>query len=158
TARLPGYKLLRPPTATFRPHSLQKLVALRMRDDRDHAASAEFRENLRRGGKAHHVWKLHQQVLLLVDRVLARIAERVLDIFETQVEIAAGADAYLGDSGRDLTTALLDSGSIEGIVHAGVRRRHDAGSSRLRRHFHHLHAFVQALGTIVEPVQNMRVN
>ncbi len=83
----------------------------------DKPGELQFVQRVIHRRRNREIGELHQQVILLVDCVFLRILLKVLQIFVTQVEIAAGRQSQAGANSRlQLIAALADQFGIEFIV------------------------------------------
>ena len=68
-------------------------------------------------GRNRKIGELHQQIILLVDRVFVRILLNVLQVFKTQMEIAARRENQaVADSRLQFVAALANQLRIEFVL------------------------------------------
>src|SRR5215471_17185790 len=70
----------------------EQSIPLRMRDYRNQSYIAEARENLLGVFEDQQVGELHQQIVFSIDRILASVSDRILDVFVAEMQVATGME------------------------------------------------------------------
>ncbi len=149
---------LRPIRKFFQP-LVQKHVPLRMRNDRRHARRLHLVKHIVCSLGNEQIGKLHQDVALVVDRVLGGMLERVLNVVVGKVEIAPCMDA---DRAIDGPAHLLQFGGddvgLEFEFVIGVRAGYDVGSAAFHRQPQHGDRFFERLRAIIHTGKDVAVD
>jgi hypothetical protein len=138
---------------------LQQLIALRVGDYGQDAGHAHAFKHLCGVLKDDHVGELDHQIALVTHGVLGGVGDGVLNIVVGEVEIAAFVDTGMAASDvGEFFDALTDEIRLEGVLKIGMWggdyiRRPGSG-----RHLQHRHAFLQAFGTVVQPIEDVAVD
>src|SRR5262249_31811140 len=105
------------------------------------------------------VGKLHQDITLMVDRVLGGMPQRVLNVVVGEVEIAPCMDADRAiDGGAHLFQLGGDDLGLEFEFVIGVRAGYDVGSPAFDRQPQHGDRFFQSLRAIIHTGKDVAVD
>ncbi len=130
-----------------------------MRDDRNHVALLQPRQDLGSVLEHQQVRKLDQQIAALVDRVLPRIRDRVLNILVAQMKIAARVEPWRPAQPLiEVGDPLTDQVHVELIVEIRVWRSHQVGGAVFEGHAGHRERIFERFRAVVHAPQDMAVN
>ena len=105
------------------------------------------------------VGELHEQVILLVDRVFLRILLQVLQIFKIQMKIATrGQFQTVADGRLQLVAALANQFRVEFEFGIRVRRANNVRDSVGDGHFRHLNRCFHCIRAVVQARKYVAMN
>lgn len=130
-----------------------------MGDDGMQAEELEFVQGLVHGGRDGVVGKFDEEIIFLVERVEGRMLADMLEIFEAQVEIAAGGDGETAvEAGLKFIPAHFYQFGNELVIGAGVRGGDDVRDAVADGHFSHGHGHFGIGGAVVKSWKYMAMN
>ena len=134
-------------------------VALGMRDDGRQSHEMQAVHGVVHGRRNGKIRELHEQIILLVDRVLLRIFLEVLQVLKIQMKIASRRQFQaVADGGLKLVTPLADDFRIEFVMRIGVRRSDHVRDAVRDGHFRHLNGCFQRVRAVVQAGKNVAMN
>ena len=149
---------LRHPLLQFRQPPLQQLIALGMGHNRPQAHLHHARERLFGGLRNQEIGELHQQIPAVIDGIPSGYAQRVLDILQRHVEIAAVVNLRsIAHRRLQFADLLLHHQRVEEVLLIRVRAGHDVRGARRGRLLQHGDRLFQTLGPIIQTGQNVTV-
>ena len=147
------------PTLECRQSLLEKLITLRVGDYGKDSGGAHAFEHLGGVLENDHVGEFDHQVGLVSDGVFGGIGNGILNIVEGEVEVAAFMNAGMTTCGLgEFFHAQTDQVWLKGVLEIGMRGGDYIRRPGVGRHTQHRHAFLQAFGTVVQPIEDVAVD
>ena len=132
-------------------------MPLGVRDDGDEPDVDELQQHLVRVREEPDIRKLDEQVVPVIDCVLLRMFEGIVDGVGLQMEIATTMKAHRAACAQ-LGNARVDQRRIEPVPAVGVWCGHEIDRPRSRGQLEHRPAIGQILGAVVEAVEDVAVD
>ena len=138
---------------------MQQAITFRVRDYGSEASALQALEDLLRGARNQHIGEFHQEIIQVIDGVFGGIGQGVLNVLQTQMEIAAAVNAGQGTDGcLQFFDFPGDQLGLEGELVVGVGRGDDIGGAGFGRQAQHGDGLLDGVGAIVETPEDMAMD